>query len=101
MTGPLVDKTEQLNEVPGQPAQFFGEPMVGITVKQFDEYRALKNRAAESCTWNRIPDAGDDDDLYETSCEQEFQWLGADTSALRFCWNCGRKVAITQVGGIP
>jgi hypothetical protein len=90
----VVGKIDLLPYLPGQPATFFGEPMVGITVKQFDEYRELKARAAEICTWNRIPEAGDMDDLYETACEQEFQWLGSDTSGLKFCWNCGRKVEV-------
>jgi hypothetical protein len=101
MTTPWADgfqklnpgRIEQLNDVPGETMKFFGEPMVGITVKQFDEYMALRARAAEKCLWTRDPNP--DDVIYHSDCDDVFRWTGENVSDEKFCHNCGRKVDIS------
>jgi hypothetical protein len=72
--------------------RFFGEPMVGITVKQFDEYQALRARAAEICTWKHCPE--ECDGYYETTCGEESVWTTGDINSMKFCPDCGRKVEV-------
>jgi hypothetical protein len=92
MSGQVVGKIEQLASIPGQPATFFGEPMVGITVKQFDEYRELRARAAEICKWKHCPE--ECDGYYETTCGEQSVWTTGDINSMKFCPDCGRKVEV-------
>lgn len=75
--------------------RFFGEPMVGITVKQFDEFQALRARAAEICTWKRDDHYREPDhDIYKTTCGEEFVLVESEPEDMKHCFNCGRKVKV-------
>jgi len=59
-----------------------------------------KQRAIEKCTWTVDP-SWDEDDIWETDCDNTFQFTtdGPKENRFKFCPYCGKVIEVEERGG--